>query len=30
MEANKEPVEAILRELGKQISADGTLTRGEI
>jgi hypothetical protein len=30
MEANKEPVEAILRELGKQISADGTLTRGDI
>ena len=30
MEANKEPVEAILRELDKQISDDGTLTRGEI
>jgi hypothetical protein len=30
MEANKEPVEAILRELGKQISADGILTRGDI
>ena len=30
MEANKEPVEAILRELGKQISADGILTRGEV
>jgi hypothetical protein len=30
METNKEPVEEILRELGKQISADGIITRGDV